>query len=196
MLAAAFQPPEQICGLRSYLRQRARLVTYAGQHLQPRQKALTQLNLKLQPVVSDLTRVTGLAILKALLSGERDPAPLAQVRARHCHHREAEIARALQGTWRAEHLFALPQAVEVYEFSHGQLAAGDRQLEAHRQPLADHSGEKPLPPAPRTPKRRRNEPHCDASLPLFRVTGVDLTAIEGINEPTALVLLRDRKSVV
>ncbi len=191
LLAAAFRPPEQICVLRSYRRQRAMLVTYAGQHIQHMQKALTQMNIKLQHVVSDITRVTGLAILKAMLSGERDPATLAQLRARNCHHSEAEIARALQGTWRAEHLFALQQAVELYEFYHGQIAACDRPIEAHLQTLADHSGEKTLPPAPRTLKRRRNEHHFDARLPLFRVTGVDLTAIEGINEHTALVLLSE-----
>jgi len=189
LLAAAFRPPEQICVLRSYLRQRAMLVTYAGQHIQPMQKALTQMNRKLQHVVSDITSVTGRAILKALLSGARDPATLAQLRARNCQHSEAEIARALQGTWRAEHLFALQQAVELYECSHGQSAACDRQIEAHLQTFADHSGEKTLPPAPRTPKRRRNEPHFDARLPLCRVTGVGLSALAGINEPTALVLL-------
>jgi transposase len=191
LLAAAFRPPEQVCVLRSYLRQRAMLVTYTGQHIQHMQKALTQMNLKLQHVVSDVTSVTGMAILKAILAGERDPLTLARLRDRHCQRSEADIARALQGNWRTEHLFALQQAVELYEFYHRQIAACDRQIEGHLQTFADHSGGKPLPAAPRKPKRRRNEHHFDARLPLFRATGVDLTAIEGINEHTALVLLSE-----
>src|SRR5574341_525558 len=191
LLAAAFRPPEQVCVLRSYLRQRAMLVTYTGQHIQHMQKALTQMNLKLQHVVSDVTSVTGMAIIKAILAGERDPVTLAQLRDRHCQHSEADIARALQGNWRAEHLFALHQAVELYEFYHSQIAACDRQIEAHLQTLPDQSGGKPVPAAPRKPKRRRNDHHFDARLPLFRATGVDLTAIEGINEHTALVVLSE-----
>jgi transposase len=155
------------------------------------QKALTQMNLKLQHVVSDVTSVTGMAILKAILAGERDPFTLARLRDRHCQHSEADIARSLQGNWRTEHLFALQQAVELYEFYHRQIAACDRQIEGQLQTFADHSGGKPLPAAPRKPKRRRNEHHFDARLPLFRATGVDLTAIEGINEHTALVLLSE-----
>ncbi len=191
LLAAAFRPPEQIWVLRSYLRQRAMLVTYAGQHIQHMQKALTQMNLKLQHVVSDVTSVTGLAILQAILSGERNPQKLAQLRDRHCQHSEAEIARALQGNWRAEHLFALQQAVELDEFYHRQIALCDRQIETHLQTLPDQSGGKPLAAVPHRAKRRRNEHHFAARLPLFRATGVDLTAIEGINEHTALVLLSE-----
>jgi transposase len=191
LLAAAFRPPEQVCVLRSYLRQRAMLVTYASQHIQHMQKALTQMNIKLQHVVSDVTGVTGMAILKAILSGERDPQKLARFRDRHCQHSEQEIARALQGNWRAEHLFALQQAVELYEFYHRQLAACDRQIEAHLQTFADKSAGKVLPYRPRKRKRRATEPRFDARPPLFRVAGVDLTAIAGLDENTALVLLSE-----
>jgi transposase len=162
LLAAAFRPPEQVCVLRSYLRQRAMLVTYAGQHIQHMQKALTQMNLKLQHVVSDVTGVTGMAIVQAILNGERDPASLAQLRDRHCQHSEAEIARALQGTWRAEHLFALRQAVELYEFYHRQISECDRQIEAHLHTFADKSAGKVLAHRPRKRKRRATEPRFDA----------------------------------
>jgi len=157
LLAAAFRPPEQVCVLRSYLRQRAMLVTYTSQHIQHMQKALTQMNIKLQHVVSDVTGVTGMAILRALLDGERDPQKLAQLRDRHCQHSEAEIARALQGNWRAEHLFALQQAVELYEFYHRQISECDRQIEAHLQTFADKSAGKELPYRPRKRKRRATE---------------------------------------
>jgi transposase len=142
-------------------------------------------------VVSDVTRVTGLAILQAILSGERNPQKLAQLRDRPCQQREAEIARALQGKWRAEPLFALPPAVELYEFYHRQIALCDRQIDTHWQTLPDQSGGKPLAAVPHRAKRRRNEQHCEARLPLFRATGVDLTALEGINDHTALVRLSE-----
>jgi hypothetical protein len=167
------------------------LVTSASHHSHHRHKALTQMNLQLPHGVRAVTRVTGLALLKASLTGERDPLALARVRERHGQQSEAAIARALPGKWRAEPLFALQQAVERYEFSHRQIAAGARQIEIQLHPLADQRGGKPGPAAPRKPKRRRNEHHCDAHLPLFRATGVDLTALEGINEHTALVRLSE-----
>lgn len=167
------------------------LVTYAGQHIQHMQKALTQMNLKLQHVVSDVTGVTGMAILKAIVSGERDPAKLAQLRDRHCRHSEQESARALQGNWRTEHLFALQQAAELYEFYHRQITECDRQIEAHLQTFADQSVGKMLAYRPRKRKRRATAPRFAARPPLLRVAGVDLTAIEGVEENTALVLLSE-----
>jgi transposase len=191
LVAAAFRPPAQIWVLRSYLRQRALLVPYTGQHIPHRQKALTQRNLTLPHVVSALPSVTGLALLKALRAGERAPLLLARLRDRHCQPSEADSARALQGKWRAEHLFAVPQAVELSEVSHRPSAACEPQSELQLQTLADPSDGKPLPAAPRNPKGRRNEHHFAARLPLFRATGGDLTALEGINEHTALVLLSE-----
>ena len=104
LLAGAFRPVDQVCVRRSSLRQRAMLLTYAAPHIQHMQKALTQMHLKLPHVVSDMTGVTGLAIIRALLAGERDPEQLAQRRDSRCKHDEATIARALQGNGREEHL--------------------------------------------------------------------------------------------
>lgn len=104
LLAAAFRPADQVCVLRSSLRHRHRLITAASQHIQHMQKALEQMHLKLPEVVSDITGVTGMAIIKAIFAGERDPATLARLRDRRCTHDEEQIAKALQGTWRAEHL--------------------------------------------------------------------------------------------
>ncbi len=126
LLSAAFRPDDQICVLRSYLRQRSMLVTY---HIQHMQKALEQMNLKLAHVVSDITGVTGQAIIRAILAGEQDPRTLAALRDPHCRTDEATIGRALEGTWRPEHLFELRQAVELVEFYQTQLAACD-----HSQP--------------------------------------------------------------
>ena len=172
--------------LRSYLRHRQMLLTYAAHHMQHMHKALQQMNLKLPQVVSDLTGATGMAILRAIIAGERDPVTLAKLRNPHCQHDEDEIAKALQGTWRAEHLFALQQAVELYQFSHQQLPLCDQQIKAHLETLADKSAGQPLPPKARRHKKRTT-PRFDARPPLYRLAGVDLTTIEGIEENTALV---------
>ena len=107
LLTASFRPADDIVVLRSYLRQRQMLIAYAGQHVQHIQKALEEMNLKLTEVVSDVLGSTGLAIIKAILAGERDPRRLAALRDARCRRTEVEIARALHGNWRDEHLFAL-----------------------------------------------------------------------------------------
>jgi transposase len=190
LLAAAFRPDDQVCVLRAYLRHRQMLLTYGAHHIQHMHKALQQMNLKLSQVVSDLTGATGMAILKAIIAGERDPLTLAKLRNPHCHHSEDEIAKALHGTWRAEHLFALQQAVELYQFYHQQLTVCDHQLQAHLGTFADKSAGQPLPPKPRRHKKA-NEPRFDARTPLYRLAGVDLTTIEGIEEGMALVILAE-----
>ena len=190
LLAAAFRPAEQVCVLRSSLRHRQMLLTYGAHHMQHRHKALQQMHLKLSQVVSDLTSVTGLAMLHAIIAGERDPLTLAKLRTPHCQHSEEEIAKALQGTWRAEHLFALQQAVALSHFSHQQLTVCDQHIQAHLGTFADKSDGQPLPPKPRRHKKV-NEPRFDARTPLYRLAGVDLTTIEGIEEGTALVILSE-----
>jgi hypothetical protein len=149
------------------------------------------LNVKLTEVVSDITSVTGMGIIRAILRGQRDPVLLAKLRDPRCQESEMTLARAVQGTWRAEHLFALRQAVTLYEFYHQQISACDQAIEAHLQTFADRSGGQPLPRRPRRRKREANEPRFDARARLYAVWGVDLTAIEGIDETTALVLLSE-----
>jgi transposase len=188
LLAGAFRPEDQGCVLRRYLRHRQMLLTSAAQHIQPMQKALQQMHLKLTQVVRDITGVTGMAILQAILAGERAPVILAKLRNPHCQHSEDEIAKALQGTWRAEHLLAWQQAVALYDFSHQQLALCARQIKAHLETFADKSAGQPLPPKARRHKKT-NDPRFDARTPLYRLAGVDLTTIEGIEENTALILL-------
>jgi transposase len=190
LLAAAFRPDNQVCVLRSYLRHRQMLLTYGAHHIQHMHKALQQMNLKLSQVVSNLTGATGMAILHAIIAGERDPLTLAKLRNPRCQHSEDDIAKALQGTWRAEHLFALQQAVELYQFYQQQLTVCDQQIQTHLGTFADKSAGQPFPPKPRRHKKA-NEPHCDARTPLYRLTGVDLTMIEGIEEGTALVILAE-----
>jgi transposase len=191
LLAGAFRPDDQVCVLRSDRRQRAMLLPSAAQPIQHRQKALTQMHIKLQHVVSDIPGVTGLAILRALLAGERAPAQLAQLRDYRCKHDESTIARAWQGTWRDEPLLALAQAVALYDVSHQKIPACDRHIEAYLQTCADRSEGQPLPPSPRPRKRGGHQPACAVRAPLHRLTGVDLTQIEGLDETTSLVILSE-----
>jgi transposase len=189
LLAASFRPEDQVVVLRGYLRQRQMLIRYAGQHVQHLQKALEQMNVKLAEVVSDVTGVTGLAILRAILAGQRDPLELAKLRHARCHRTEAEIARALHGTWREEHLFALRQALELYETYLAKLRACDECIERHLQTFADRSGGRQPDPKPRRRSRQRHEPAFEVRGALFRLSGVDLTLIEGIDRTTALTIL-------
>jgi len=190
LLAGAFRPEAQVCVLRNYLRHRQMLLTSAAHHMQHMHKAFQQMHLTLTQVVSDLTGATGMAIMKAMVAGERDPQRLATLRNAHCQHDADDIAKALQGTWHAEHLFALRQAVELSAFSHQQIAHCDQQIKAHLVTCADTSAGQPLPPKARRSKKT-NAPRFDARTPLSRLAGVDLTTIEGIEENTALVILSE-----
>jgi hypothetical protein len=156
-------------------------------------KALEQMNVKLPEVLADVTGVTGMAILRAVVAGERDPKALARLRDRRCREDEATIAKALEGTWQAEHLFALRQSLEVYDYYQRQIAECDRAVEEHLKGLAlpDKPGPLPPPKRGRGRKRRGNEPHFDARQRLYEMAGVDLTAIEGIEAPTALAVLSE-----
>src|SRR6516164_8922216 len=191
LLTASFRPEDQVVVLRSYLRQRQMLIRYAGQHVQHMQKALEQMNVKLPEVVSDITGVTGLAIIKAILAGERDPRKLAKLRHERCKKTEAQIARALHGNWREEHLFALKQALQLYQNYRHILRDCDAKLEAHLATFADKSGGEKLALKPRRCGRRHNEPTFGVRSALHRLSGHDLTVIEGIDDNTALVILSE-----
>ncbi len=192
LLAAAFRPDDQVCVLRSYLRQRQMLLSGAAQHIQHMQKALEQMNVKLTEVVSDITGKTGMSILKAILAGVHDPSRLAALRDPRCKADEAAIARALQGNWRAEHLFALRQAVDLHDFYRQQVRECERQIQVHLSTFADKSGGKALPRSAKPCKKGKARlPAFSARPALYRMTGVDLTAIEGIDETTALVVLSE-----
>jgi transposase len=190
LLAAAFRPDEKVCVLRSYLRQRANLVRYAGQHIQQLHKALEQMNLKLRAVVNDLTGLTGLSIIRAILAGERDPAKLAQLRQPQCKNSPATIAQALHGSYREEHLYAMRQALTAWEFYQQQIHDLDRIIEKQLQTLKK-AGDLPKPPPSKICKRKPNEPRFDVRLALYYVTGIDLTQLEGISEMTALTVISE-----
>jgi transposase len=193
LLTASFRPADKIVAWRGFQRQREMLIRYAAQHVQHMQKVLEEMNVKLTEVVSDIVGQTGLKIIKDIVRGERDPLQLAKHRHERCHATEAAIARALYGNWRPEHLFALKQSLKLYEFYHRQLRECDTQIETCLRSMADKSKAAPLPASVRKRRRRpeKNEPHFGARALLFRMSGVDLTLIEGISETTALVILSE-----
>src|SRR5262245_1204935 len=191
LLRPSFRPPESIVALRSYWRQRQMQIRYAASHVQHMQKALEQMNVKLTEVLADITGVTGRRIINAILQGERDPRKLAALRDPNCKNSPATIAKALQGTWRPEHLFALRQAYELYQFHHRQTAQCDGTIQAELAKLPSRSGGKTFTAKPRRCGRKANDLHFDACGPLFKALGVDLTEIEGIDVGTALVILAE-----
>jgi transposase len=191
LLPASFRPSDAVVVLRHYLRQRTEIVRAAARHIQHVQKALEQMNVKLAEVVSDVTGVTGLKILRAILAGERDPVRLARLRDTHCHNSAATIARALRGSWRAEALFALRQALASWEHDQGQLRELEDAIRHQLQRMKRAKDLPPLPPKPRQRGRQPNEPRFDVRAALYYVTGVDLTELEGIAEVTALVVVSE-----
>ncbi|MGH8647919.1 MAG: IS110 family transposase [Burkholderiales bacterium] len=190
LLAGAFRPDNQVCVLRSYMRQRAMLTSYASQHVQHMQKALVQMNVQLQHVLSDITGATGLRIIRAILAGERDAHRLAALRDDGCKSSTATIAEALRGDWREEHLFALAQAVELIDAYQAKLAACDERIQAHLRTFADRSDGQTPPSGPR-PRADRHDLSFDATAELYRLTGVDLTKVSGLQAHTVLKVLSE-----
>lgn len=193
LLRASFRPPEQICALRALARHRDNLIRYRSAHIQHMQKALELMNIKLTHVISDITGVTGLSIIRAILAGERDPRALARLRNVQCAKSEDEIAKALQGNYKAEHLFVLKQALAQYDFYQRQLQECDAEMEAMYAalPPSDPDEQGSPPPKPKTGKPRKNQAHYDLATSLYRMVGVDLTAIDGIDALTAQTIISE-----
>ncbi|MBM4195378.1 MAG: IS110 family transposase [Gemmatimonadetes bacterium] len=194
LLRGSFRPADQIVALRGYLRHRTTLIESAGALVQRMQKALIQMNVQLPLVVSDITGVTGLRILRDIIAGQRDPQQLAQHRDYRCRASEAEIEAALTGNYRAEHLFVLQQNLELFDTYQRQLAACDAAIEAQlaRLTATVPAPTTPLPPSRRRPRaREKNEPRIDLRTPLHQLTGADLSQIDGIGPYNALRLLSE-----
>ena len=184
LLSGSFRPENSICVLRSYWRHRDNLIRYAGSHIQHMQKALTEMNIQLHKVISDIAGLTGMRIIRAILEGERDTVKLASMKHGRIRSSANEIAKSLEGDYRSEHLFALKQAVELYDFYQKQISACDQQIEDYliqfdsKLDLDAH----PIPPTKRKHRKPQgNEPHFDLRTHLYRITGVDFTQIDGLN---------------
>jgi len=192
LLRGSFRPADQVCAVRTILRHRDALVRGAGRCVSHLHKALTQMNVQLHLVISDLTGVTGQAILNAILAGERDPQKLAALKDHRIKASRDVIAKSLQGDWRPEHLFTLQQTHALWHQHQILIAACDTQIAAMLQAFDSKADVKavPLPPAKSSHKQaQRNEPQFAAREECYRVLGVDLTTVPGFATPTVLVLL-------
>jgi transposase len=199
LLRNSYRPPEQIRGLRDLWRLRERWVKDAGRAVQQMQKALTEMNIQITNALSDISGVTGMAIIRKILAGERNPRQLAKLRDKRVQASEEEIAHSLQGTWREEMMFELRQVVAQYDFLGKQIAELDEQLEKRMatmpsrevEPEAGIAAESPAMDSerkrrgrarkPKQKKPPKNAPAFDMGLELTRLLGVDLRTIDGVN---------------
>ncbi len=194
LLRNSFRPSQEIRTMRTYWRQRNDLVQAGARHIQRIQKALTQMNIQLANVLSDVSGMTGQAIIKAILAGERNPHKLAESRDPRVKASEEQIARSLEGHWQEDLLFVLKQEQDGYEFCQQQMAECDRQLNHYLEQREDRSQGASLPEEKRKErlkKKKGNKPRFDLRTGLFRMTGVDLTQIDGIDVMTATTILSE-----
>jgi len=189
LLRGAFRPDEEVVALRTYMRQRDMLIHRAADHIRHMQKALRLMNLLLDNVVSDIKGVTGMQIIRAILSGERDPLALAKFRDGRCKKSEKVIASSLVGHYRDEHLFSLKQAVELYDTYQQQIDSCDAAIEAQLERMGSGNDRGDIPPTKK--KKTKSSPNFDVRGDLYRMTGVDLTQVDGLNEVSVLKIISE-----
>lgn len=194
LLNGAFRPNEQICILRAYLRQRSMLIKHASVHIQHMQKALSQMNLQLHNVLSDITGETGIKIIRAIVAGERNPQVLAKYRNYRCKNPIEAVEKSLTGNYRDEHIFALTQALELYDIYQDKVIACGKEIEKQLKKLESCSTIEKLDLESidkKSPSISKNTLSFDVKSYLIRIAGVDLTAIPGIEESSALKIISE-----
>jgi transposase len=194
LLSASFRPDAEMVTLRAYLRHRAELIERRAPHILHMQKALLQMNLQLTQVLTDITGTTGLAIIRTILTGERNPLKLAQLRNPACQSSTEEIAKALTGTWKPEYIFVLMQSVEGYDFYTQQLAACDAEVErlyAAIKPRWEIPEDLPKLPPRTFHSHSKNQPAGEVRQAVYRIVGVDLTAVDGLKDASVQEILSE-----
>lgn len=182
LLSGSFRPQDQVCVLRSYIRQRDSLIKCASTHVQRMQKALIQMNLHLHKVISDITGLTGMKIIQAIVGGESDPQVLATLKNPRIKSSTADIAKALTGDYRVEHLFVLGQELSLYQTYQAEIRAIDARIEQCLLSFAPQTlAEPPAPKRKRRKKPTANHPDFDLRQYLYRIAGVDFTSIDGLD---------------
>jgi transposase len=189
LLDAAFRPPAEMLALRALMRQRRMLIEHAAQHIQHIQKALDLMNVKLHLVLSDVVGVTGLRIIRAILDGKRSPSELAALREPSCSGSEQMFVDALTGNYRSEHLFALGQAVKLFDFHQQLIAECDVRVETELTKFEKRNPDVTGKAGKRS--RRKNQLHFDGRTLLHQLAGVDLSAINGLDSATVLTILSE-----
>jgi len=195
LLRASFRPDVEIAALRTLTRYRAELIAHRAPHILHMQKALQQMNIQLERVLSDIMGTSGQAIIRAIVAGERDPIVLAQLRKAGCKSSEETIAKALSGTWKDELLFVLTQALVIYDVYTAQIAVCDGEIEQYLQRMDARGGDPhaalpDLPPAKRD-SRSKNAPSFNARAHYARLVGVDLVAVMGLSSSSVQTIISE-----
>ena len=194
LLSGSFRPEDEICVLRSYIRQRDTLIKSATTHVQRMQKALTQMNLQLHRVISNITGTTGMAIIQAIVAGETDPQLLAELKNSRIRCSNEQMIKALTGDYRAEHLFVLQQELELYKVYQQAINNCDQQIEQYLTTFDDQMTPEELPLSNSKYQRRQsqgNQPNFDLRTDLHRITGVDFTQIDGLGVLTVQTIISE-----
>lgn len=194
LLRASFRPDSEICAIRALSRHRSSLIEISAVHVQHMHKALTQMNLQIHHVLSDITGLSGMSIIQAIVAGERSPVPLAALCNQRVRADQETVIKSLVGNYRSEHLFTLKQSLTAYKHCQELIVDCDREIERLMRLLnskIDGQQSSILRPHPRSQKRSKNQFHFDMRSELYRVFGVDLTAIPGISGLTAHVFLAE-----
>ncbi len=191
LLSGAFRPDEEILTLRTYMRQRTMLIQASSSHILHMQKALSQMNIQLHNVISDITGETGMKIIRDIVAGQRNPKLLAQHRSYRCKNSLEMIEKSLEGNYRQEYVFALKQALELYDVYHEKIIACDLEMERQLLQFESHpeNGDHTVTKKPKS--HTKNAPSFAVSEHLKRITGVDLTAVPGVEELTALTIISE-----
>ena len=192
LLEGAFRPEEETVALRTYMRQRETLTQQTSDQIRRMQKALRQMNLLLDNVVSDIDGVTGMKIIRAILDGERNAVTLAKYRDGRCKKDEKTIAASLEGHYREEHLFSLRQSVELYDTFQTKIMDCDNVIQSQLDKMDTKSDKKNLPPSKKV--KSKNTPKFDVRGEMYQMIGVDLTSIDGLNESSVLKILSETGS--
>jgi len=193
LLNNSFQPTDQIRVARALWRQRGDLTGMASSAIQRMQKVLTELNIQLTTVLSDISGASGMKIMRAILAGERDPWKLATLVHAGVKAKPAEIAKSLEGNWREELIFILRQQLEMYEVYQAKIADCDEQLRRHLESFASKVDPvaEPLGPRPRGKRSSKNAPEFDLRSELYRITGIDWAKVNGIDVLTAQTVITE-----
>lgn len=194
LLRGSFRPTDDVCHLRALIRERNTMIEQRADWIRRIQKCLDQMNICVHHAVSDITGVTGMAIIRAIVDGERDPEALADLRDRRCRKSKKQIAEELTGNWREEHLFNLRQALRMYDQLCGVIDEYDGEVLSYVKVLQpDERRDEPVPPVAAKSKANNirktgGEPMREA---LYRVAGFDLTTIDGIGVDTATIVISE-----
>ncbi len=192
LLKSSFRPADQVCVLRSFIRHRSTIIRYRSSHILHMQKALHQMNLQLDNVISDITGITGMQIIRSIVAGNRDASSLAKFRDHRCRSTEKEIQKSLEGNYRSEHVFTLKQSLQFYDFYTQQLIDCDAEIERiYCQMAANCPGTYKLPHNFKKANKDKNTPSYDLQSHLFRSYGIDLTQIDGISSLTAQTIFSE-----